>query len=154
MLSVCRRQGIPARYVSGYLYTGEHAPLGGSEAGASRSLEQGGAGTLVAVAPDAAGLRNDVKNDVKTETEQAAEGTPEEELVGGNAMHAWVECLMPNEQWRGFDPTNNLVTNDWYIKSHYGRDYGDVLPVRGLYRGPSANTMDVAVHVRREPDRQ
>jgi transglutaminase-like putative cysteine protease len=107
MLSVCRRQGIPSRYVSGYLYTGEK-----SEPEADADMQQ------------------------HTRT-----------LLGGDAMHAWVECLLPDERWHGFDPTNNLLTNDYYVKVHYGRDYGDVAPIRGLYRGPSANVMNVGVRV-------
>ena len=75
-------------------------------------------------------------------------------MIGGGAMHAWVECLMPDGQWRGFDPTNNMVTNDYYIKVHHGRDYGDALPVRGLYRGPLASKLDVAVHIQRETERE
>ena len=69
------------------------------------------------------------------------------ELVSGDAMHAWIECLLPGGNWCGFDPTNNLVTNAHYIKVHTGRDYGDALPVRGLYRGPAATTLEVGVRV-------
>jgi transglutaminase-like putative cysteine protease len=110
MLAICRRQGIPSRYISGYLYTGE---------------------------PE--------QDDNEPNT-----GAPTGRLVSGNAMHAWVECLMPGNEWRGFDPTNNMVTNHYYVKVHYGRDYGDALPVRGVYRGPFAHTLDVSVQVRRE----
>jgi transglutaminase-like putative cysteine protease len=42
------------------------------------------------------------------------------------ATHAWVECLLPNRQWRGFDPTNDLLVNDQYIKILRGRDCADV----------------------------
>ena len=65
-------------------------------------------------------------------------------------MHAWVECLLPDGKWHGFDPTNNLLTNQNYVKVHFGRDYGDVPPIRGIYRGPYARSMDVAVRVLRE----
>src|SRR5262249_13810873 len=70
--------------------------------------------------------------------------------VSGDAMHAWVECLLPNERWCGFDPTNNLLANDHYIKVHHGRDYGDVPPVRGVYHGPQAHSLDVSGRVLRE----
>lgn len=113
MLGVCRKQGIPARYISGYLFTGRRAtpaePLDGD-------LEQG--------------------------------RRPEEgRLLSGDAMHAWIECLLPDEGWHGFDPTNNLLANDAYIKVHYGRDCGDVPPVRGVFRGPAGHSLDVAVRV-------
>ena len=60
-------------------------------------------------------------------------------------MHAWVDCLLPDSRWHGFDPTNNLLTNDYYVKVHTGRDYSDVPPVRGVYRGPFAHTLEVSV---------
>ena len=140
MLSVCRRQGIPARYVSGYLFTGEATPEFANVSGGANKFSQ------------SEWEREDRGGNVALDTLPTL-NDEEEELVGGNAMHAWVECLMPDGKWRGFDPTNNLVTNEYYVKSHYGRDYGDVLPVRGLYRGPSSH-MEVAVRVRREPDLQ
>lgn len=128
MLAVCRRQGIPARYVSGYLYTGAvHADNSKTEV-----VHEHGAVELV----DSAGREE--------------QPPPMPELVGGDSMHAWVECLLPDERWHGFDPTNNLLTNDHYIKVHYGRDYGDVAPLRGVYRGPFAHSLDVAVRVMKE----
>jgi transglutaminase-like putative cysteine protease len=113
MLAICRRQGIPARYVSGYLFTGEER-----------------AGDAAAAPADPEAPRG---------------------LVSGNAMHAWVECLLPDGRWHGFDPTNNLLTNDYYVKVHTGRDYGDVPPVRGVYRGPFAHTLEVSVRVAADP---
>lgn len=137
MLAVCRRQGIPARYVSGYLYTGELAAGSlariGAAVGTESTVEEGAApepGEAVSVEED---------------SDPSPEG-----FVGGDAMHAWVECLLPDERWHGFDPTNNLLTNDHYIKVHYGRDYGDVPPLRGVYRGPFAHTLEVSVRVVKE----
>ena len=82
MLAVCRSQGIPARYVSGYVFT---------------------------------------QSDQTMRAEQAT--------------HAWVECLMPGGIWRGFDPTNNLLVNEYYVKVFTGRDYSDAAPTKGIYRG-------------------
>lgn len=71
-------------------------------------------------------------------------------LRADQATHAWVECLLPNRQWRGFDPTNNLLVNDQYIKIHLGRDYADVPPTRGVFRGPATNALQVQVQVSAE----
>ena len=68
-------------------------------------------------------------------------------LVSGDAMHAWVECLLPDRKWHGFDPTNNVLTDDKYIKVHYGRDYSDVPPIKGVFRGAVSHTLAVSVHV-------
>ncbi|HLH81146.1 MAG TPA: transglutaminase family protein [Chthonomonas sp.] len=103
MLAICRRQRIPSRYVSGYIYTGS----GTKESGWSE----------------------------------------EKHLIGGDAMHAWVECLLPDGAWHGFDPTNNLVVNGHYIKVHHGRDYYDVSPIRGVYHGPADHQMETSVRV-------
>ncbi len=59
---------------------------------------------------------------------------------GGVATHAWAETLLPGGNWVGFDPTNNLLANNYYIKIAVGRDYRDVTPTRGLYRGMAGQT--------------
>lgn len=95
MLAVCRSQGIPARYVSGYVV--------------SRS---------------------------------------DHHLHGDEAMHAWVECALPDGRWQGFDPTNNLLANEQYVKVHVGRDYSDASPIRGVYHGLTADELAIRVTVR------
>ena len=67
---------------------------------------------------------------------------------GGGASHAWVEAFTPSHGWRGFDPTNNLVANDRYVKVAIGRDYRDVPPTRGTYHGGGTERLTVAVSVR------
>jgi len=96
MLAVCRHLGLPARYVSGYLYGGGSTPDGQDE-----------------------------------------------------ASHAWCEIWCGKEKgWVGFDPTHKtLVVDDRYIKIGSGRDYGDVPPVRGTYKGASSEKMSVSVRV-------
>jgi transglutaminase-like putative cysteine protease len=54
------------------------------------------------------------------------------------ATHAWVEVLIPNAGWRGFDPTHRLVTNHTYVAVAVGRDYLDAAPQRGTYKGGSS----------------
>ncbi|MEO3945605.1 transglutaminase family protein [Gorillibacterium sp. CAU 1737] len=75
------------------------------------------------------------------------------DLQGGNAdfeqaSHAWVEVHIPGTGWLGFDPTNNTEVNWRYVKLGHGRDYPDIVPVKGVYRG-SQGSLDVTVDVRR-----
>jgi len=95
MLALLRQVGIPARYVSGYLYRGR---------------------------------------------EDHDRSTPD-------ATHAWVEALMPHLGWVGFDPTNNLVAHHRHIRTAVGRDYADVPPTHGVFRGNTESELYVAVHV-------
>jgi transglutaminase-like putative cysteine protease len=67
---------------------------------------------------------------------------------GAGASHAWVEAFTPTHGWRGFDPTNNLVANEYYVKIAIGRDYSDVPPTRGTYHGGPTENMHVAVTTR------
>ena len=59
---------------------------------------------------------------------------------GASASHAWAEVLLPGGNWVGFDPTNNLLANNYYVKMAVGRDYRDVAPTRGLFRGQPGRT--------------
>jgi transglutaminase-like putative cysteine protease len=63
------------------------------------------------------------------------------------ATHAWVEALLPGLGWVGFDPTNNVVAGTRHIRVAIGRDYADVPPTKGVFRGRSANELAVAVQV-------
>ena len=95
MIAVCRQLGIPARYVSGYLYH----------------------------------RRDD------NDRSQA------------DATHAWVEVWVPTIGWIGIDPTNNIWTSERHIRMAIGRDYADVPPTRGVYRGNASERLEVAVTV-------
>jgi transglutaminase-like putative cysteine protease len=64
---------------------------------------------------------------------------------GAGASHAWAEAFTPTHGWRGFDPTNNLVANAYYVKVARGRDYADVPPTRGTFRGSGNETLSVSV---------
>jgi transglutaminase-like putative cysteine protease len=95
MIAICRQLGIPARYVSGYLYH----------------------------------RRDD------NDRSQA------------DATHAWVEAWIPTIGWVGIDPTNNIWTSERHIRMAIGRDYADVPPTRGVYRGNASERLEVAVNV-------
>jgi transglutaminase-like putative cysteine protease len=64
-----------------------------------------------------------------------------------DATHAWVDVLLPHLGWVGFDPTNNLVAHHRHIRTAVGRDYADVPPTSGIFRGQTDSELYVAVHV-------
>jgi transglutaminase-like putative cysteine protease len=100
-LALVRPLGIPARYVSGYLFRGEGS------------------------------------------SDRSSDG----------ATHAWVEARLPDIGWIGFDPTNNLMAQDRHIRVAIGRDYADVPPTRGVFKGVSAVRSELGVSVRVGPAR-
>ena len=95
MIAVCRSWGIPARYVSGYLFT--------NRSGGDRSD------------PD--------------------------------ASHAWVEVFLPSLRWVGFDPTNKIEAGERHVVCAVGRDYSDVPPSRGVFKGVAESQLAVGVTV-------
>ena len=64
-----------------------------------------------------------------------------------SATHAWVEALIPQLGWVGFDPTNFLTAGDRHIRTAIGRDYADVPPTHGIFRGRASSELTVAVRV-------
>jgi transglutaminase-like putative cysteine protease len=92
LIALCRYYGIPARYVSGYIYSGQ-------------------------------------------------EGS----VLGAEASHAWCEAYLGPHGWVGFDPTNETLIDDRFARIGVGRDYRDVSPVRGIYKGASGSSMSVNV---------
>ena len=64
-----------------------------------------------------------------------------------DATHAWVDAFLPNLGWVGFDPTNNLICHHRHIRTAVGRDYADVPPTHGMFRGKTDSELYVAVHV-------
>lgn len=68
-------------------------------------------------------------------------------LIGADASHAWVELWCPRQGWIGLDPTNAVLTGDSHVLLAWGRDYADVAPLRGVFRGGGQATPRVAVTV-------
>ncbi len=65
---------------------------------------------------------------------------------GADQSHAWVGCwLGPEAGWVDLDPTNNLVVRDEHVVIGWGRDYGDVSPVRGVIMGGGSHGLAVSV---------
>ncbi len=76
---------------------------------------------------------------------ESEDGPKDRSLEG--ASHAWVEALVPRLGWTAFDPTNNLIGGDRHIRVAIGRDYADVPPTRGVYKGEARSELSVAVTV-------
>jgi transglutaminase-like putative cysteine protease len=71
-----------------------------------------------------------------------------EDVIGGQASHAWIEMLVPGAGWFGVDPTLGGPVGPRHVRLAYGRDYGDVAPVRGVYKGHAGQQLFVDVGVR------
>jgi transglutaminase-like putative cysteine protease len=63
------------------------------------------------------------------------------------ATHAWVEAYLPGIGWLGFDPTNNIMAGEQHVRTAVGRDYADVPPTRGVFKGEASSELTVAVRV-------
>jgi len=64
-----------------------------------------------------------------------------------SATHAWVEAFIPGHGWRGLDPTHDCQLGETYVKLGNGRDYADVSPIAGNYRGTLERKMEVEVKI-------
>jgi len=74
----------------------------------------------------------------------------------GQASHAWAEGWREGQGWIGYDPTNWSTTTggrvgDQHIRVAVGRDYRDVPPTRGVYRGLAEESLTVDVRVEALP---
>ena len=70
-----------------------------------------------------------------------------EKLVGADASHAWFSVYIPELGWMDFDPTNNQIPVDQHIVVGWGRDYGDVTPLKGVIFGGGEHELSVSVDV-------
>ncbi len=68
--------------------------------------------------------------------------------IAQDATHAWVEAFLPKLGWVGLDPTNDLIVGDRHISVAVGRDYNDVPPTKGVFKGTVESNLSVAVRVR------
>jgi transglutaminase-like putative cysteine protease len=71
------------------------------------------------------------------------------ELIGSAASHAWLEVYAPNGMWIGFDPTNNMREGERHVQIGIGRDYADVPPLKGIFKGSQKQKLSVQVRVLR-----
>ena len=63
------------------------------------------------------------------------------------ATHAWVETLLPGLGWVGLDPTNNVLAGERHVRTSVGRDYADVPPTKGVFKGSADSQLLVSVQV-------
>ncbi len=75
-----------------------------------------------------------------------------ERIVGADASHAWLEVWLGDDEWLALDPTNDQWAGDRYVTIAWGRDYGDVPPLKGvIFTEAKRSTMRVSVDVAPQP---
>lgn len=121
MIACLRSRGLAARYVSGYIRTYPATP----ETAAPP------------VASDSARVTSAADPQAKTP------------LIGGGASHAWVAVYSPPFGWIELDPTNDIWVGVEHVAVAWGRDFGDVSPLRGIILG--GGNHELAVNVTVEP---
>ncbi len=141
MIACLRSAGLAARYVSGYLHTG-----GTQRAADGTDGADGAAGVaLAAAAPSALAAAGAAGPAGVAAAASAARTEPP--LLGADASHAWVAVFAPPFGWVEFDPTNNLRVRQGHVALAWGRDFGDVSPLRGVILGGGSHTLSVRVAV-------
>jgi transglutaminase-like putative cysteine protease len=119
LIALCRSIGLPARYVSGYLFA----------------------------------LRDGTNGQYQSRTNGAqTQAQPHEVNEVVVQTHSWVEVAVPGVGWWALDPTNRLEVGARHVKIGHGRDYDDVLPLRGLYHGPFQHELEAEVRMKRLVD--
>jgi transglutaminase-like putative cysteine protease len=85
-----------------------------------------------------------------SESPAGAKKEAEEEpaaLIGGGASHAWVAVYSPPFGWIELDPTNDIWVGVEHVAVAWGRDFGDVSPLRGIILGGGRHELSVNVTV-------
>jgi transglutaminase-like putative cysteine protease len=68
-------------------------------------------------------------------------------LIGADASHAWLSIYCPGVGWIDLDPTNDCIPQQRHVTIGWGRDYGDICPIKGVFIGGGPHTMSVEVDV-------
>jgi transglutaminase-like putative cysteine protease len=145
MIACLRSVGLSARYVSGYLRT--HGPAPATAGDKDRDDDDD---------DDDDADHDDADDPQHSRDTAAAAETARDGMVpplrGADASHAWVAVFAPPFGWIGFDPTNNVIAGQDHVALAWGRDFGDVSPLRGVILGGGSHRLRVRVAVRRIED--
>ena len=68
-------------------------------------------------------------------------------LAGEAASHAWADVYDTHRGWLSFDPTHNQQQDEHYVRVAVGRDYADVPPTRGVFKGATQESLTIHVEV-------
>ena len=129
-VGMLRNIGIPARYVSGYLFALDETRLEDPDAGA----------------PDASTGADGNSQGLVGEDVFAPERVPAASPTAISVQtHAWIEAAVPGYGWHALDPTNGGSVSERHVVIGYGRDYNDVPPVRGVFNGAADAKVDAEV---------
>jgi transglutaminase-like putative cysteine protease len=88
---------------------------------------------------------------IETDRQRDAAAGGERTLVGAAESHAWVEVGLPNGNWYALDPTNDIPAGERHVVVSFGRDFHDVSPTRGVFKGAGSHALNVSVVMRRQP---
>jgi transglutaminase-like putative cysteine protease len=72
---------------------------------------------------------------------------PQPQLLGDGASHAWIAVYAPPFGWVELDPTNDSRVAADHVAVAWGRDFGDVSPLRGVILGGGTHELSVSVAV-------
>ena len=75
-------------------------------------------------------------------------------LIGADASHAWMALYIPDTGWVEFDSTNNLLVNNQHIRVATGRDFADVVPLKGIVYSGGGQKMMITVDVQKSVNRR
>jgi transglutaminase-like putative cysteine protease len=128
MIACLRSRGLAARYVSGYVRT-----LQAKDPQSDSITPAAGAGRMA-------------------ESDDGVQSGADGNLIGGAASHAWVSVYSPPFGWVDLDPTNDTYVGTDHIAIAWGRDFGDVSPLRGVILGGGRHSLAVQVSVERLGD--
>jgi transglutaminase-like putative cysteine protease len=143
MIACLRSRGLAARYVSGYIRVRPappQVPEAADETATVRARDP-----AADVWPDSAA--NVAEQADSPATGEHAAITGEVPLIGGGASHAWVAVYSPPFGWIELDPTNNTWVGVEHVAVAWGRDFGDVSPLRGIILGGGSHELSVNVTV-------
>ena len=136
-VGMLRSIGIPARYVSGYLFALDETRLDGRDDDDAPPSGEG--------APDSTAADRGNHGLVGEEMFAAEHSSGADPAAISVQTHAWIEAAVPGYGWYALDPTNGGPVGERHVVIGHGRDYNDVPPVRGVFNGTADAKVDAEV---------